>query len=319
MTKTHLPGEAQNSKASRAGGLIRSYFGPVTLCAGIVFCVLALQRMLASQSVAIHLSPTLVMLAIVAGAVATVGAAAAWRAMLFAFSGQRVPFSEALAQMGLVLIGKYVPGKVSGIAARVLANKHVCPARTVVTATLFEWMGSLAATALVGVCAYVAKESFPLTVVIALVALPIWWVSPLLIEWSLRRWKKLAHFSGAVQVNVGAVRLALALQVLQWFGLIALIIAIARMVIGEKPAMDLLCMAGAYGIAVVVGQLIVLFPGGIGPREGVFIWLVSASAGTAGAVALALALRIATISLDLVAALAYVVRHLAARTPTNPS
>ena len=287
--------------------------------AGIAFCLLALRKMLVNQSVAIHVSPGLAAMAVFAGAVATVAAAAAWRAMLFAFSGQRISFSEALAQLGLVLIGKYVPGKVSGIAARVVANKHLCPARTVVTATLFEWMGALAAAALVGVCAYVVNESLWLTFIIALAALPVWWTSPLLIEWSLRRWKKLAHFSGAVQINIGAVRLALALQVVQWFGLIGLIIAVARMVIGAKSAMDLLCMAGAYGIAVVVGQLIVVFPGGIGPREGVFIWLVSASAGTAGAVALALALRIATISLDLVAALAYVVRHLGPRTTRGGS
>jgi len=319
MTKTNVPGQVSNSKASRVAELIRGYFGPVTLFAGIVFCVLALRRMLVSQTVAIHFSPALLGMAILGGAVSTIAAAAAWREMLFAFSGQRIPFPEALAQLGLVLIGKYVPGKISGIAARVLANKHVCPARTVVTATLFEWLGALAAAALVGVCAYIAKESLHLTLIVALAVAPIWWSSPLLVEWSLGRWKKLAHFSGAVQVNVGAVRLALTLQVLQWFGLIALIIAVARMVIGDNSAMDLLRVAGAYGIAVVVGQLIILFPGGIGPREGVFIWLASALVGTTGAVALALALRIATIGLDLVAALAYVVRHLGAGKTTGSS
>jgi hypothetical protein len=45
----------------------------------------------------------------------------------------------------------------------------------------------------------------------------------------------------------------------------------------------------------------------------VFVWLASAMLGTAGALALALALRIATISLDLAAALAYVIRHLRTR------
>src|SRR6185503_13157723 len=139
-------------------------------------------------------SPILGALAILGGTVSTVAAAAAWRIILYGFSGRRIPFAEALAQLGLVLIGKYVPGKVSGIAARVLANRHTCPARIVVTATLFEWVGALGAAGLVGLCAYVAADSVWLTLFIALAALPIWWTSPALLGWVLRRWNHLAQF-----------------------------------------------------------------------------------------------------------------------------
>jgi hypothetical protein len=300
-------------RLSRAGTVVRKYFAPLTLMVGVVVCVLGLREMLTHQTAAIHLDLADIVLAAGAALASTVCAAFAWRAMLFGISGYRISAFEALAQLGLILVGKYAPGKISGLAARVVVNKPGVSAHAAIAASLLEQFGAMAAAALIGVCAY-GYDEFPAGVAgIAIAAACIWWISPLPIQWGIRRWHLISRRDDLFSLDAGAVRTAFAWQVLQWLVLTILVSAVAGMVMEHADYHELLHVAGAYGIAVVAGQLTFLFPGGIGPREGVFVWLVSATVGTSGALAMALVLRIATTAIDLATGLAYVARRFTTR------
>jgi len=296
-----------------ARSIVRRYFAPVTLTVGVAVCVVGLVRMLADHTVSIRFDAGSVALVVLSAIASTVCAARAWRAMLLGLSQHRIGTFEAVAQLGLTLVGKYAPGKVTGLAARVVANKDECPAHAAIVATVLEQCGAVAAAALVGTAAYAVKE-YPAAVGGAvLAAVPIWWLSPGPIRWAIRHWHLITKRSDAFYFDASAIRQAFALQVLQWLVLLLLVCIVASLVIDGSND-QLLRIAGAYGVAVVAGQLAFVFPGGIGPREGAFVWLVSGAVGTSSAFAIALALRITTSAIDLGAGLAYVARRLSAKT-----
>lgn len=74
-----------------------------------------------------------------------------------------------------------------------------------------------------------------------------------------------------------------------------------------------LALAGAYGLSVVAGMIIVFVPGGIVVREGVFLLLCKDWLDPAQAIALAASLRLIFTVLDLGAGAAAAGLHLTRR------
>lgn len=284
---------------------IKRYFAPATMIIGVVFCVLALARMLSTQSIDISADPVRLAIVCVLAVVNIFLSALAWRGFLHGVCKKVLGWREAVAQIGLVLVGKYVPGKISGIAARVAANSPECTARSVTTATIIEQLGSMAMATLVGCAAFIAPDSVAAAFAVLVLALLVSSTGGCVVRWLLLRWPRLARLTHTTSVEPRFIRHGLLFQCVQWIGLSAIVMLVAHMVSPDQHVSTLLRVAGAYGMAVVIGQVAVIFPGGIGPREGAFVWIAAGSVQSSEALALALALRIVTSGIDLLGGLAY--------------
>lgn len=287
---------------------LRRWFAPTTLVIGALVCALALARMLDQNTVAIHLESLGLTGSVLCAIVSLMLSAEAWRMLVAGVSGHRLAYAEAISQVGLVLVGKYVPGKISGIAARVVANNGVVPARRVLLATMLEQAGAMAAASVIGLVAFLSPVQPLLAAASAAAALAALMVAPMLLPLMLRTWPKLAG-GELPPTSVRQLRVGFTMQALQWLMLASLVCFVSSMV-DSHDAVTLVRIAGAYALAVTAGQILLVFPGGIGPREGVFVWLLSGMLDTSQAFAIALALRVATTGIDLLGAVGYLARRL---------
>lgn len=226
----------------------------------------------------------------------------AWRELL-ADLGSRLPVLAAIRVMFVAQLAKYLPGAVWALAAQIeLSNDYQVPRRrsasSVVTA--------LAVT--LGTGLLVAAVALPLTSASA--ARHYWWaiaVTPLiliclcppvlgrLLDWALAliRQPRLERRPSAR----GLAR-ALALTALGWlfWGLQAWLLV--RDITGRGTHVLLLSI-GAFALAWSAGILVVVFPGGIGPRELALIAALAPVAPRGAALAIALVSRVVMTGSDL--------------------
>jgi glycosyltransferase 2 family protein len=226
----------------------------------------------------------------------------AWRELL-ADLGSRLPLPAAIRVMFVAQLAKYLPGAVWAFAAQVeLCNDYQVPRRrgasSVVTA--------LAVT--LGTGLLVAAVTLPLTSATA--ARHYWWaiaVTPLilfalyppvlgrLLDWALTliRQPRLERRPSAR----GLAR-AVAWTSLGWllWGLQAWLL------VGDitgRGTHVLLLSIGAFALAWSAGVLVVVFPGGIGPRELALIAALAPVAPRGAALAIALVSRVVMTGSDL--------------------
>lgn len=288
---------------------LRRWFAPTLLLAGFCFAALALLHMWGQRTVTLHVGAGTGFFSALLALTCVLLSALSWRAFLRGVTAHRIGVMESIGQVGLVLVGKYVPGKIVGIAARIAANVPPCSARSVTAATVIEQLGGLVAATGVGAIAWFADRAL-LAVPAGLAGAALWlWSAPFMVRWLPSGWRGIDASTG---LEAASIRRGLAYQLLLWFALTALVVLLARTVATGAELRPLLQVAGAYGLAVVAGQLMVIFPGGIGPREGAFVLMASGSLGTPDALAVALILRIATTGIDLLAGLGYVVARIVA-------
>lgn len=278
-------------------------WGPALVTAlGTILCVIALIAMSRNHGVTISPDRMLLAGAVALCAISLLLSASAWRAYLAAVSGSEIPFSVALRQQSMVLLGKYVPGKVAGIAARITANAGTIPARRTTLATAIEQAGGLVAAAMLGAATAVAMHSVLGSVLLVAVLV----VSGTLLP---GRVISLLPNGKASQIPaMGMIARGFVLQLMQWSMLILLAAVMSKLVRPDLEAATLIALGGLYGLAVVAGQLAFVFPGGIGPREAAFAWLASAQLPLAEAFGIAFLLRVATTLIDLASLVAFLPR-----------
>lgn len=274
---------------------------------GAVLCALALHQMLVSKAVTLHPDPFHFGIIFFCSIANLSLSALAWRFFLYAVSGCRIGLREAMSQVGLLLVGKYVPGKISGVAARIFANSPTIAARRVAFATALEQAGGMAAALLLGSLAFWGSGRIGVLMVISALAIISLWIVPPVLTVMVRRWSFFS-LGDAPELGVSVLRRAFVVQTLQWAVLLLLVLSVASMVAPEMKMAVLLQIGGAYALAVIAGQLAFLFPGGIGPREGAFVWLLSGPVTPPQALAIALALRVATTAIDLLGGVGYLLK-----------
>ena len=278
----------------------------VFMLAGLAFCVATLHRAGLAQYRNL-LQPALLGALVLAGVVVLVASTFAWRAYFEAASACRLAFSDAFYQLGIVLVGKYVPIILGGVLARVGANASRTSASNVIAATILEQCGGLASGAAVGL-AFVAWWVSPIAgVAVAAATLAAAFVAPYVahpaiavMHWLRARIRRRDDFAVA-PIAHAPVRIAWLAQVAEWS---AVTVFVALIVHALRPDIDgtaIVYLAGAFLIAVVVGVAAFIFPGGIGAREGAFVWIASAVLDYDSALFIAVALRVAMTGIDLLA------------------
>jgi glycosyltransferase 2 family protein len=227
----------------------------------------------------------------------------AWRTLL-ADLGSPLPLPASIRVMFVGQLGKYVPGAVWALAAQVeLASDHQVPRRRSATASLV----GMATTLAVGLLA--AGVTLPFTSANA--ARHYWWVLaitplaaaclyPPVNKFFLDRALKIARRPPLEKpVSLPGMARALAWTTLGWLCYGAHAWLLISVFTGKGSQVFALSL-GAYALAWSVGFLIVVFPGGIGPRELALIAVLAPVMPSASALVVALVSRVVMTVGDLV-------------------
>jgi uncharacterized membrane protein YbhN (UPF0104 family) len=277
------------------------------LIAGLGFCVFALQRLQRDYPMHGSFSAGGMLLAACCAIVALCATAFAWQRYMKAFLGERLPPLEAMYQICVMQIGKYVPVMIGGFLARISANAGSFSTRRIVIATTVEQIGAMGSALVIGIDCYVVVRWPVLAPVAILASLSIVWFTPSLLAIISMLYVRLRGAFGMKSVaaagspDSGALRTALVFQYVQMLVMVVFVCTVILQVFPDLSLRSSALMAGAYLISIVAGIAVVFLPGGMGVREAVFVGLASGEIATAEALQLALALRIAMSLLDLAA------------------
>lgn len=226
----------------------------------------------------------------------------AWRELL-ADLGSRLPLAAAIRCAFVGQLAKYLPGAVWSVAAQVeLSKDHGVPRHRTASSVL--------AALAVSLCVGLATAAVALPLTSAPAARQYWWAlaaTPLILiclcppvlgrllnlALTVVRQPRLER-----QPSAGGMAAVLAWTVLGWllWGLQAWLLV--RDVTGRGTHV-LLISLGAYALAWSAGILIVVFPGGIGPRELALIAALAPVAPRGAALAIALVSRLVMTGSDL--------------------
>ena len=221
----------------------------------------------------------------------------AWRRVVLSM-GERLPFLTAARIWFLASLGKYVPGKVWALAgAAVLAKRAgVDPSVAVAGAIILQVLALASGAAVVALTARDAFQSLgqgaePLlgaVILLSVLGVATLTSQPVLdhigrlvpASWPRLRAIRPVVVAGAFIANVAA-----------WSGYGLALLMLAR---GLLPAMGLsLSQAvGVFTCSYLIGFLALFAPGGLGPRESVFLLMLAGEIGLKPAAALALASRL---------------------------
>ncbi|HET6603624.1 MAG TPA: hypothetical protein VFG21_05320 [Xanthomonadaceae bacterium] len=228
---------------------------------------------------------------------------ASWHWLLRGFAPGAGGWRASLRQTGYLLAGKYVPGKVFGILARGVDSAAAGHVRQAWTASVLDQILTFAAAVLVGLVLWASAASGQARWLLALpLVIPVLVLSiPLALGAARRlaglmpratRWLTPAVAAPGARRNLLA---AAGCQVAQ-----TLLVALLIMVLAPH---DRIGLAGAYLVSLAGGMALLVLPGGIGAREGLFVSIAAGTLGTTAAVLLAALLRLLLTLGDLIAGL----------------
>ena len=221
----------------------------------------------------------------------------AWRRVVLSM-GERLAFLPAARIWFLASLGKYVPGKVWAVAgAAVLAQRAGVDPSVAVAGALVLQVLALASGA--AVVALTAREAFQSVgqgaepVAGAVILLSIVGVAVLTSQRALDRigrvlpssWPRLRAIAPSM---VAAAFLA---NVAAWTGYGVALLLLARGLLPDL-GLSLPQAVGVFTCSYLAGFLALFAPGGLGPRESVFLLMLAGDIGLKPAAALALASRL---------------------------
>lgn len=222
----------------------------------------------------------------------------AWRRYVQAYAGHALPWRVAMRQLGLLLVGKYVPGGVFGFLAR-LYDAPVAPRERLFWAGLAEQATGVAMPIAFGGVLYLAAQQESLAWLGLVLPLPLLAVAGI---WLLHRFaarlpwlNRHAGISSApAWRHVGMAVILQCAHLVAW----TVLIAVLAHLLFEVSSYTLVGIAGAFCLAVAAGMLVVFAPGGIGVREAVLIGLASPWLDTTQAIFLSALLRMLSSATD---------------------
>jgi len=236
--------------------------------------------------------------------------------------GERLAFATAARIWFLASLGKYVPGKVWAIAgAAVLAQRAgVDPSVAVAGALVLQVLALASGAAVVAATAgeafrLVGQGALPIAAVVILLSLfgvGALTSQPLLDR--LGRWLP-GSWPRPRAIPARMVAGAFAANVVAWIGYGVALRLLAR---GLLPGV-LLSLPQAIGVftcSYLAGFIALFAPGGLGPRESVFLLMLAGDIGLKPAAALALASRLLLTGTEVLPAVPLLFRRRAPSPPT---
>jgi hypothetical protein len=226
--------------------------------------------------------------------------------MLVSESGDRLlPIRIAVEHVGMLQVGKYIPGKIFGIVARASEPVPGFPTGVLVRATMHEQLLGLGCTLIAGVM-LLATHELGHWIAAALLLLIVPTIAAIVYPTA---WRLAAGVASRVARKVGGDVGELAAPAARTTACVALVFALQWLAVGGLIAIVLwslsvdaspwLAVTGAYAMATVGGMAALVVPGGIGVREMLFVGLAAPSIGQPMAITLAATLRLALSAMDL--------------------
>jgi hypothetical protein len=230
----------------------------------------------------------------------------AWRAIL-ADLGSELPLPATVRVVSVAQVAKYLPGAVWAFAAQVeLGRDYRVPARRGAAAVVVSLAIALGTGLLIGTAALpiasagAARHYWPIMALAPVIAICL---APPVLRWLLDRAFALARQQPLEQPpSTRGLITAVAWTILGWvFWSLHAWLLIAGLA-GKSGTAGrhsvLLLAAGAYALAWAAGILLVVFPGGIGPRELAFVVALAPVMPRGSALLVALMSRVVTTASD---------------------
>jgi len=231
-----------------------------------------------------------------------------WRWALASTTGQLLGLRPTAQTFFVSQLGKYIPGAVWPVLAQMeLTNKYgATRAQSVLGSTLAMIIGLASAITLGGISVLASGISLltywflvPVAIVCSLVLTPP--ILRLVVQMLGRRISRFRSLQDII-IDGRSITLAIVWNIAAWifWGTQAWIILRAFAPIGFGA--DFLLTLGAFALSFAVGFVIIIAPGGIGPREAALVFLLSSLVGTSDALALAIVSRLFSIVFDAIGA-----------------
>ena len=245
----------------------------------------------------------------------------AWRRVVLSL-GQRLPFGTAARIWFVASLGKYVPGKVWAVAGTaVLARRAgVDPSVAVAGALVLQ---ALALGSGAVIVAFTARDAFQaagpglLPAAVAVLVACIAGLAVLASQPVLDRIGRLlpASFPPLRAIHPIVLSIAFAANALAWVAYGIAFVLLARGVLPDVH-LGLAQAIGVFTCSYLVGFLALFAPGGLGPRESVFLLMLAGDIGLKPAAGLALASRLLLTGTEVLPAVPFLLRRNAARPPS---
>lgn len=272
------------------------------LWAGLVLCGYAIWRLGGASLAAICRLPPEIMAALVVMVSGVwMASVVAWRKYLQAYTGNLVTWRESFRQIGLLLVGKYIPGGVFGFVARLYDDDGAPRARLLAAGLVEQFVGAAMAVLLGAICyaaAWYRQPAFLVLIVLLplLAVLGVDWLGVIL-RYGARLQRRIPVLPPHSRPQLLIAALLSLLQQVCW----SLAVGLLVISLFGLDALAAVGVAGSFGLAVGAGVLVVISPGGIGVREGAMTALSGVWLGFESALLLAALLRLVSVGLDLLA------------------
>lgn len=200
-----------------------------------------------------------------------------WQCVVMVSTGKKLPFVECFAQNSLLLVGKYIPGKIWGIVARIhQLKKFDIDTNPAIHASYLEQLSSLHVGLVFGMSAWL----------IALEHGWRWWVTGLglasllllplchalvintLFEVTPAKWREKLKVYSVIKIRSFEYLFISLLYLFEWILTGAIAICIFMIMSGALPSFQFaLLLAGSNAVSMVTGFVAIFAPAGIGVRE----------------------------------------------------
>lgn len=218
-----------------------------------------------------------IILAVIVQVLSWLLSAYSWQRVVLISTGSRLPFRECFAQNALLLAGKYIPGKIWGLVARIHQLRrfeiHTNPA---IHASYLEQLSSLHVGLVFGLGAWLVaiehKWQWPVLAVglASLFLLPLCHAGVLkrLFDITPASWREKMKIYSVIRVGLADYLYISLLYLFEWVlgGIIA--VCVFMIMSGVLPSFQFtLLLSGSNAISMVTGFVAFFAPAGIGVRE----------------------------------------------------
>lgn len=235
----------------------------------------------------------------------------AWRMVVRDFAGVRISLAHCFGQIALVLVGKYLPGKLWGMAIRIKdLTRQGAGGYQAFVCSYVEQLVSIHAALVLGGIGWLFQAKPPYweagVALLVLSPLPVTALHNFLVHFLgilPKRFKRLEAF-GAVRIPLSSYLGLFGVYLLEWITVGGVLVGILMTV--QSPVLDasqVLFLLSANALAFVAGFIAFFAPGGIGVREGVLVAMLSGSMSLAEAVNIAILYRVWLVLADALAGL----------------
>lgn len=224
-----------------------------------------------------------------------------WRYYLSAYTGQAPTWRMATRQVGILLIGKYIPGGIFGFLARMYDQPNA-PRQKILWAGLAEQVVGIVMLSTIGGILYLcAAQNNYWPLLLALALPPGATANIIFVHHFARRLRWIQRYINPA--SYPAWRELIAATTIQLFQLTtwAILAATIARDLYHLSYYESIGIAAAFLLAVASGMLAIIAPGGIGVREVVLVSIASQWIETTQAVFIAALLRILSSLLDVIA------------------